>query len=103
MFLLLVEMHARSEKAAELEKVLSGLLAVARDEPGTLIYAVHRRQDNAQAFVLYELYRDRAAWETHCATEPVQSALQQFETLLTAPPRLVFCDTVGLTGLALPG
>lgn len=103
MFLLLVEIHARSEMAAELEKVLSGLIDVARHEPGTLIYAVHRRQDNAQAFVLYELYRDRAAWETHCATEPMQNVLQQFETLLTAPPRLVFCDTVGVSGLALPG
>ena len=103
MFLLLVEMHARSEMAAELEKVLSGLLDVAPHEPGTLIYAVHRRQDDALAFVLYELYRDRAAWETHCATEPVQNALRQFETLLTEPPRLVFCETLGLAGLTLPG
>jgi quinol monooxygenase YgiN len=103
MFLLLVEMQARSEMAAELENILYGLLDVARHEPGTLIYAVHRQHDDAQAFVLYELYRDRAAWQTHCATEPVQNALRQFETLLTAPPRLVFCDTVGVAGLALPG
>lgn len=103
MYLLLVEMNARSGMAAELEHVLAGLLNAARDEPGILIYAVHRRQDDAQAFVLYELYRDRAAWETHCATAHLQNALRRFETLLTEPPRLTVCDTVGLAGLAPPG
>ena len=103
MFLLLVEMRARPEMAAELEEVLSGLIDAARHEPGTLIYAAHRQHDDTQTFVLYELYRDRGAWETHCATELVQNALRLFETLLTAPPRLVFCDTVGVAGLTRQG
>nr|MBL8411463.1 antibiotic biosynthesis monooxygenase [Dechloromonas sp.] len=98
MFLLLVEMRARSAMASELENLLTALLEAARDEPGTLIYAVHRQQEDAQAFVLYELYRDRAAWEVHCATEAVQQALRQFENLLIAPPRLVFCNTLGMAG-----
>lgn len=100
MFLLLVEMRARSTVVTELENLLTTLLEAARDEPGTLTYAVHRQQEDAQAFVLYELYRDRAAWENHCATDTVQRALRQFETLLIAPPRLVFCNTLGMAGCA---
>lgn len=102
MFLLLVEMHARPGAAPELANLLSTLLELARREPDTFVYAVHRQQANPDAFVLYELYRDRAAWETHCAGEAVQSALQQFDSLLTEAPRLVFCDTVGLAGVSLP-
>lgn len=106
MFLLLVEMRARPGAAPELAALLSGLLAVARTEPDTLIYALHRQQAELDAFVLYELYRDRAAWQTHCAGKAVQDAMRQFERLLVAPPRLVCCDTFGIGGTAfarLPG
>lgn len=99
MFSLLVELNARPSAAAELESVLSGLANVAREEPGNVIYAVHRQQDDRNAFVLYELYRDRAAWESHLAIEAVQRALQQFEILLAAAPRIVCCDTVALAGV----
>lgn len=103
MFSLFVELNARPSAAAELESVLSGLAGVAREEAGNVIYAVHRRQDDPDAFVLYELYRDRAAWESHLAIEAVRRALQQFETLLAAPPRIVRCDTVALAGVDQPG
>lgn len=99
MFLLLVELNAKPSAAAEVAGVLSGLADVARGEAGNVIYAVHRQQDDPDAFVLYELYKDRAAWESHLAIEAVQRALQQFETLLAAPPRIVRCDTVALAGV----
>lgn len=100
MFLLLAELNARPEAAQEVEGMLQGLTEVARGEPGNLVYAVHRQQDNRAAFVLYELYRDRAACDAHLASEPVQRVLQRFDTLLAAPPRIVFCDTVATAGVA---
>ena len=99
MFSLLVELNAKPSVADELEKVLSELAKLAGEEPGVLIYAVHRQQENPNAFVLYELYQDRAAWEAHLAIGAVQRALQQFETLLVAAPRIVCCDTVALSGV----
>lgn len=99
MFLLLVELNAKPSAGAEVESVLAELAAVARAEAGNVIYAVHRQQENPQAYVLYELYRDRAAWEAHLAMASVQDALQRFEKLLTAAPRIVCCDTVALAGV----
>lgn len=99
MFLLLVELNAKPSAVAELESVLSELTNAARAEAGNVIYAVHRQQENPNAFVLYELYKDRAAWESHLAIASVQLALQQFEKLLTAAPRIVCCDTVALAGV----
>lgn len=103
MFLLLVELNAKPSAAAEVVSVLSGLANVAREEPGNVIYAVHRQQDSQNAFVLYELYEDRAAWESHLAMGVVQRALQKLETLLAAAPRIVRCDTIALAGIAQPG
>ena len=99
MFLLLVELNAKPSAVAELENLLSGLVEVARQEPGNVIYAVHRQQKSPTAFVLYELYKDHAAFDSHLAIGAVQRAMQQFETLLTAVPRIVRCDTVALSGV----
>lgn len=99
MFLLLVELNAKPSAVAELENILSGLVEVARQEAGNVVYAVHRQQENSNAFVLYELYKDRAAFNAHLAIGAVQRAMQQFEMLLTAAPRVVHCDTVALSGV----
>lgn len=98
--LLLVELQAKPSKNIELERVLSDLVYLSGKEPGNLAYAAHRRQDNPGCYVLYELYENRAAWETHLGLEAVQQALQQFESLLAGRPKLTFCDTVALSGIA---
>jgi quinol monooxygenase YgiN len=38
---------------------------IHRNEPGTLVYAVHRVEGEPNTRVLYELYQDRAAFEDH--------------------------------------
>ncbi|WIV59559.1 putative quinol monooxygenase [Amycolatopsis nalaikhensis] len=38
---------------------------IARDEPGTLVYATHRVDGSPLARVFYEVYRDREAFEEH--------------------------------------
>lgn len=99
MFLLLAELSAAPATADEVERILKGLVAVAHAEPGNIVYAVHRASDSRERFVLYELYRDRAACDAHLASEPVRQALKRFETLLAAPPRIVFCDTLAVAGI----
>ncbi|HXU94785.1 MAG TPA: putative quinol monooxygenase [Gallionella sp.] len=101
MFLLFAELSARPEACGEVERILSGLLAVARSEPGNVSYAIHRQIESPQDFMVYELYRDREACDAHLAATPVQQALKQFESLLVRPPRVVFCETVGVC--SVPG
>jgi quinol monooxygenase YgiN len=45
--------------------------AIAEAEPGTLIYACHAVEGDADARIFYELYRDRAAFEDHERAEHV--------------------------------
>lgn len=99
MLLLLAELNARPAVAEEVAGILVKLAAHAQGEAGTLVYAVHRQQENRNAFLLYELYRDRAACDAHLASAPVQQALQRFDALLAGPPRIVFCDMVAAAGI----
>ena len=97
MYLLLAELRAKPSFASEVESILRGLVEVASTEAGSVRYAVHRQQENSDAFVVYELYRDAAACKEHLALPPVKQALQRFEMLLSEPPRILFCDLVAMS------
>lgn len=38
---------------------------IGKNEPGTLIYAVHQVEDRPDQRIFYELYADRAAFDAH--------------------------------------
>lgn len=94
MLLLLAELQATPATCGEVASALEGLAQLARKEPGCIAYTLHRRQDDPCAFVLYELYADRAACDAHLGSAPVQAVLGRFGTLLAAAPRIAFCDPV---------
>ncbi|NOU27702.1 MAG: antibiotic biosynthesis monooxygenase [Polyangiaceae bacterium] len=83
-----VELVAREGAENDVAKVLAGLRAETAGEAGSVVYAVHRKVDAPRVFLLYELYRDRAACEAHLATAAVTSALRRFSELLEGPPRI---------------
>lgn len=94
MLLLLAELHATTATRDEVARLLEGLAQLARTEPGCIAYTLHRRQEDPCAFVLYELYADRAACDAHLGSAPVQAVLERFGSLLATAPRIAFCDTV---------
>ncbi|BEL02443.1 putative quinol monooxygenase [Actinoplanes sichuanensis] len=54
------------------ELVRASLLAMrehTRTEPANLAYVVHADTEDANAFVLYEVYADRAGFEAHAASD----------------------------------
>ncbi|KAB0620585.1 putative quinol monooxygenase [Castellaniella defragrans] len=96
MYILMVELRASPERLDELEPVLRALAETARTEPGIVCYAVQRREDSPDVFLLCEWYRDEAAWEMHMALAPVREALGRFDALLAAPPAVTRCAPVAL-------
>jgi len=75
---------------------LRALLALAATEPGNLLYAVHRC--DLETLVLYELYRDRTACDTHLASPAVVAALASFAEVLREPPRIRFAELLAAGG-----
>lgn len=62
--------HAgRAEEAAELFRRLT---EESRNEPGCLMYVVHRHTEDPRHFFIYEQYRDDAALEAHRNTPHFQ-------------------------------
>jgi quinol monooxygenase YgiN len=58
--------EGEEERAAELIRQLG---EASRQEPGNVHYIAHRDPENPRVFLMYEQYRDQAAFEEHGQTE----------------------------------
>lgn len=65
MITLMVRLHAKPERAAELEEMLQHLVREARKESGCVDYHFHRRTDDRNTFAFYENWRSQKDFEEH--------------------------------------
>jgi len=70
---LAVTWQAKPGEAARVGQILEKLAAAARQEPGCLLFRVHRDRDDDHRFLLYELYADEAALAEHQKTAHFQT------------------------------
>jgi quinol monooxygenase YgiN len=63
---------------------------IKQAEPGTLVYACHVVEGNAEARVFYELYRDREAFEEHERQEHVRRFHEKKAPYLSGEARVEF-------------
>ncbi|MFJ3807895.1 putative quinol monooxygenase [Streptomyces sp. NPDC090073] len=57
---------------------------IRANEPGTVVYAVHRVDGRPLERVFYELYRDKEAFEEHESEDYVRAFLSQRDQYLSA-------------------
>ena len=65
MVVLAVTWVANPGLESEVAGIFSKLQAASRQEPGCLMYIVHRHRADARTFFIYEQYRNDAALEAH--------------------------------------
>ncbi|MDP9848322.1 putative quinol monooxygenase [Streptosporangium lutulentum] len=86
MFGLMVRFTCKDEASAEaFDQLVGETIEKIRDgEPGTLVYASHRVDGQPLQRIFYELYRDRAAFDTHEEQEHTRRFLAAREELLAS-------------------
>lgn len=62
---LYAEFTALPEAVAEVAALIADYAVVVRAEPGNQRFEVYQRKDNPAHFVVFEIYRDRAAFDVH--------------------------------------
>jgi quinol monooxygenase YgiN len=77
---------------------LAPLLAQARTEPGTLMYAIHRSKDDPNVFCTTEIYADDAAFALHRESDVHAAAAPVFADLI-ADADVMIGDTLMAKGL----
>lgn len=74
------------------------LLEQARQEPGTLLYAMHKSRTDPDVFWTTEIYADDAAFAAHGASEVHAAAAPVFAELI-ARSEVLIGETVMAKGL----
>lgn len=65
MVVLAVTWMAKAGHEVEVAEIFTKLEAASRQEPGCLMYIVHRHRSDPRLFFIYEQYRNDAALEAH--------------------------------------
>lgn len=72
-YVLVARMTARDGEQDRAAELIGRLAAASRQEPGNVHYIAHRDPEDPKVFLMYEQYRDKAAFEEHGATEHFQA------------------------------
>ena len=72
MIVLAVTWVANAGKETEVAEIFRKLETASRQEPGCLMYIVHRLRSDPARFFIYEQYRDDGALEAHRQTQHFQ-------------------------------
>lgn len=67
------EFHAKDGKTSELIDVLHALMKPTHAEPGCLRYELNQRSDDPRGVTFIEKWKDRQAFDEHCATEYISN------------------------------
>ena len=98
----MIALLVRFELAAGEEEAFDALLAatcagIRAHEPGTLVYAVTRDPNQPSTRILFEVYRDEAAFRAHEAQPHVRTFLDARAAHLAGP---ILVDRLDVTELA---
>lgn len=66
---LIAEFTARPGQGDTVAELLARLATRVRQEPGNVAFDGFRRLEDASRFVVYEIYRDKAAFEAHISAD----------------------------------
>jgi quinol monooxygenase YgiN len=90
-FGLVVRFNLKTGTGGQFDALTRDVVATIKQaEPGTLIYACHAVEGDADARIFYELYRDRAAFEDHERAEHVNRFHDKKAQYLAGEPRVEF-------------
>ena len=67
---------------------------VSREEPGTLLYILHRSRRDPSTFLFYEKYVDPSAFDRHGKSSAMQELFSALSPILDGPPAIELYDEI---------
>jgi quinol monooxygenase YgiN len=82
---LIAEFTAKPGQEVVVAELLAGLAVKVRQEPGNVAFDCYQRQDDPHRFVVHEIYKDRAAFETHIGADYGAAFNARLQQLIVEP------------------
>jgi quinol monooxygenase YgiN len=74
------------------------LLQETKHEPGNQVYSIQQAHDNPLHWIVYEVYKNQDAIDTHMKSSYVQSFLKKIPGMVSEPPRIELLELHESTG-----
>jgi Uncharacterized conserved protein len=95
---LIARLTAKPETAEELGNGLKALIAPTLSEEGAIGYVLHRDNDDANVWIIYETWRSRADLDAHFEQPYTKAMMEQFPDLLAKEMELTFATAIDPRG-----
>ena len=82
------KVKAKPGKEKDLETAFRNMIAKVASEEGTLMYTLHRSQNDSALFLFYEQYKDVEALKHHSVTPHFKELFQTIQPLVAGPPEI---------------
>ncbi|MCW2934499.1 MAG: hypothetical protein JWM19_5461 [Actinomycetia bacterium] len=97
----------REDRAAEFDRLAEQAAEGVRTEPDTLVYVFHTAPTEPMQRIIYEIYRDRAAFESHQRQPHIQRFTDEVKSCVLGSNvidlRLKYAKVAPLQGVSQPG
>ncbi|MGR6919874.1 putative quinol monooxygenase [[Actinomadura] parvosata] len=98
MFVVIVHLQVRPGRLDAFRQGIETNARASRQEPGCLRFDVLRSEEDPHRFVLYEIYRDQAAFFTEHRAAPHYAAWRRVAEECVTEHHNTFCHPVSLQG-----
>jgi len=88
MIVVAAKMKTVEGKGDELEREFRKLVPKVLKDPGAIVYAVHRKADAPNEFLVYEKYENGEALKFHSSTEHFKEFSKAIASLLDGRPEI---------------
>ena len=79
---IIARFKVKEGKEAEAEKKLGEMVAAVKaNEPGALVYILHKNQEDPSEFIFFEVYKDDEAFASHAKTDHMAKMRENFAAL----------------------
>jgi quinol monooxygenase YgiN len=91
------KMKALEGKEEDMEKALKDMVALVSKEPGTLVYTLHKDQNDPRSFLFYEKYKDLESLGFHSSTPYFKELFKTLKPLLDGKPEIaMYTELAGI-------
>ena len=79
-------------KSKEIEDALREMVLNVKAEDETMIYILHRSKNDPDKFLMYEKYKNKAAFDHHSSTSYFKAFFDKIENLIAESPSIEMYD-----------
>lgn len=92
---IVAKLKAKEGHEEQMKEIFMNMISKVQDEEGTLIYTLHKSQNDPSQFMFYEKYKDMDAMTLHSSTPYFKELFPMIEPHMDGAPEIEMYEELG--------